>query len=281
MKKRVGFLCAVLFCVVLAGFLLIPFLGKRAADPIAAKVTGRKIEETEEFSDQEDGTEWGTGTEAESGRAGETEHLAEEMAGLETEEALDREMEIQTDPPSGSQQAPVRTNAETDVPGDIGSASGASGQGTEGAKTSAEPQDTVSDHGGGPDEAAAGGNQEEEEWERELQEEKERFWQGMLKAREEMDLEYTESAEGNIDRFISGHEEVFERDLSDYLYSLYEGLVTVNRVNIIEEVEESEGVLTYQVEVFAPDGNSEIFICSYEKLYDFYSIYPIRDMTSY
>lgn len=106
-----------------------------------------------------------------------------------------------------------------------------------------------------------------------------RFDKGLKLAREAMDITYTETASGNIEHFIGSRTEQFENALSDYLYSKYEGFVEAERVDIVSFVEESEADLTYQIEVFATDGNSELFICRYSKAIDTYGIYPLRDVT--
>lgn len=106
-----------------------------------------------------------------------------------------------------------------------------------------------------------------------------RFDKGLKLAREAMDITYTETSSGNIEHFIGNRTEQFENALSDYLYSKYEGFVEAERVDIVSFVEESEAELTYQIEVFATDGNSELFICSYLKEIDVYGIYPLRDVT--
>ena len=108
--------------------------------------------------------------------------------------------------------------------------------------------------------------------------EKERFDRGLDAARESIALEYTENVKGGIDDFIKGREQQFEQAVSDYVYSTYDGFVSVERVNIVEAVEEDEAEISYQIELFAADGNSEIFLCTYHKQWEFYSIYPLADV---
>lgn len=102
---------------------------------------------------------------------------------------------------------------------------------------------------------------------------------GLRLAREAMNITYSETASGSIEHFIGSRTEQFENALSDYLYAKYEGFVEAERVDIVSFVAESEADLTYQIEVFATDGNSELFLCSYQKQIDAYGIYPYQDVT--
>lgn len=89
---------------------------------------------------------------------------------------------------------------------------------------------------------------------------------------------YTETAQGGMQELIGTRREAFSDAVSDYLYMLYGGLIEVQQIDVVEKVSEDEAELTYQIEIIASDGNSELFLCSYEKELDFYSIYSLKDV---
>ena len=55
-------------------------------------------------------------------------------------------------------------------------------------------------------------------------------------------------------------------------------LIEVLLIDVVENVSEDESELTFQIDIIASDGNSELFLCSYEKELDFYSIYSLKDV---
>lgn len=89
---------------------------------------------------------------------------------------------------------------------------------------------------------------------------------------------YAETTKGGIQELIGTRKEAFSDAVSDYLYMLYGGLIEVQQIDVVEKVSEDEAELTYQIEIIASDGNSELFLCSYEKELDFYSIYSLKDV---
>ena len=89
---------------------------------------------------------------------------------------------------------------------------------------------------------------------------------------------YAETTKGGIQELIGTRKEAFSDAVSDYLYMLYGGLIEVQQIDVVEKVSEDEAELTYQIEIIASDGNSELFLCSYEKELDFYSIYSLNDV---
>lgn len=106
--------------------------------------------------------------------------------------------------------------------------------------------------------------------------EKQEYDAALVKYRESINPEYTETYNGAKKEFIADRQEQFNDALGDYLYGLYDDNYTVNRVNIIEKVKEDASELSYQIEVFVTSDAqeySEQFICSYNKNWDFYSFY--------
>lgn len=75
--------------------------------------------------------------------------------------------------------------------------------------------------------------------------------------------------------FIGDRERQFLNAVGEYIYSLYDDLVTVTRIEIAEETRNDEDVCTCRIILYADDGNYEEFLCSYNKNYDFYGIYTV------
>lgn len=96
------------------------------------------------------------------------------------------------------------------------------------------------------------------------------------KYREKMKPNLSETKAGAADAFVGDREQQFLTAVADYIFSLYGDSLSVTRIDVIELVKDNEVELVYQIEVFASDGGreySELFISSYNKEWDFYSIY--------
>lgn len=96
------------------------------------------------------------------------------------------------------------------------------------------------------------------------------------KYREKMKPDLSETKAGAADAFVGDREQQFLTAVADYIFSLYGDSLSVTRIDVIELVKDNEAELVYQIEVFASDGGreySELFISSYNKEWDFYSIY--------
>lgn len=94
--------------------------------------------------------------------------------------------------------------------------------------------------------------------------------------REKMSPTLSEIKEGAADAFVGDREQQFFTAVADYIFSLYGDRLSVTRIDVVELVKDNETELVYQIEVFASDGSkeySELFISSYNKEWDFYSIY--------
>ena len=90
-------------------------------------------------------------------------------------------------------------------------------------------------------------------------------------------LELTETKIGSAEAFIGERKNQFLEAVTDYVRSLYGNSLSVSRIDVIEQVKDSETELVYQIEVFALGDQkeySELFLSSYHKEWDFYSIYP-------
>lgn len=239
--------------------------------------------------------EWITQSETESEGESETETQNEEdrrkegVSEMVTETATQTELqsETQTDQKVGLEESPDKTSLpvqddpasveyETDPPMPPQPDADWNISGTnipDGSYVSGSEADTNTDIPNTKPEDSSENFDEEEQ-------QKEQFTQGLEQARQEINISYSETREGNIEYFIGSRKKQFEDALSDYLYSTYEGFVEAERVDIVSFVEESEAELTYQIEVFATDGNSELFLCTYQKQIDAYGIYPLKDVTN-
>jgi len=92
-----------------------------------------------------------------------------------------------------------------------------------------------------------------------------------------MQPELTETKSGSAEAFIGERKTQFLEAVTDYVRSLYGNSLSVSRIDVIEQVKDSETELVYQIEVFALGDQKEyleLFLSSYHKEWDFYSIYP-------
>ena len=85
---------------------------------------------------------------------------------------------------------------------------------------------------------------------------------------------YTESISGGKEVLLGGREEALSAALAAYLYSEYRDLVTITQVDVVALVAEDEAEITGLIQLFSRDGESERYLCTYNKTYDFYGIYP-------
>lgn len=94
--------------------------------------------------------------------------------------------------------------------------------------------------------------------------------------RKYMQPELSETKKGAVADFVGERKQQFFAAVADYIFSLYGDNLSVTKIDVIEQVKDNETELVYQIKVFAIDGNkeySEQFISSYNKEWDFYSIY--------
>ena len=94
--------------------------------------------------------------------------------------------------------------------------------------------------------------------------------------RKHMQPELSETKKGAAADFVGERKQQFFTAVADYIFSLYGDSLSVTKIDVIELVKDNETELVYQIEVFATDGSkeySEQFISSYNREWDFYSIY--------
>lgn len=100
--------------------------------------------------------------------------------------------------------------------------------------------------------------------------------QNLKTYREKMQPDLSETTDGAVNIFVGERKPQFFTAVADYVFSLYGDSLSVTRIDVIELVKDSDTELVYQIEVFASEGGreySELFISSYNKEWDFYSIY--------
>ncbi|MCD7957059.1 MAG: hypothetical protein LUG93_15185 [Lachnospiraceae bacterium] len=82
-------------------------------------------------------------------------------------------------------------------------------------------------------------------------------------------------AEDSYSDFLDGRETQFLKAVGEYVYSIYDDLVSIAEVEIVETVRNNDDECSCQIELITDDGNSELFICSYNKKWDYYGVYSL------
>ncbi len=73
--------------------------------------------------------------------------------------------------------------------------------------------------------------------------------------------------------FLRGKKGPFLTALGEYVYAYYGDVVKVEEIEIGECVRDNEDECAYRVVLTDSNGESELFICTYDKRWDFYGIY--------
>lgn len=97
--------------------------------------------------------------------------------------------------------------------------------------------------------------------------------------RKKQNPQLLETQKGAADAFVAERKTEFIAAISDHIFSLYGESLVITGIELIEQVKETEEELVYQIEVFVADGEkkySELFLSSYNKEWDFYSIYSYQ-----
>lgn len=82
-------------------------------------------------------------------------------------------------------------------------------------------------------------------------------------------------AEDSYSDFLEGRETQFLEAVGEYVYSIYDDLVSIAEIEIVETVRNNDDECSCQIELITDDGNSELFICSYNKKWDYYGVYSL------
>ncbi|MCD7957410.1 MAG: hypothetical protein LUG93_17025 [Lachnospiraceae bacterium] len=82
-------------------------------------------------------------------------------------------------------------------------------------------------------------------------------------------------SEDSYSDFLNGRETQFLEAVGEYVYSIYDDMVSITKIEIVETVRNNDDECSCQIELFTDDGNSELFICSYNKKWNYYGVYSL------
>lgn len=109
---------------------------------------------------------------------------------------------------------------------------------------------------------------------------KDTYEEGLKKYRLSMKPELAEREEGAVETFIGERQEQFFAAVADRLYPFYGDQLTISKIEIVERIKETGTELVYQIQLFSQMGTkeyAELFLCTYQKEWDFYSLYTQND----
>ncbi len=248
--------------------------------------TGEKAGETLAGTET---AEWGAqGTDAESGAAQETLPGTESLPGgtdtaVGTEAAEEPETAPQAEMESAAQDSDVPgTQAGTEPDRNAGAAvteeSGAASAGTPaGAGGQGETGDAQTNPAGGNRTPASESVEESLQAERDAAAKELEAYIAAFQP----DVTELETAPGGYAALVGDRVGKFRQAFAEYLYGRYGNILAIDRIELIELVSEDDTECTYQVRVYAEDGESDPFLCMYSKTYDFYSVYAMENTLHY
>lgn len=88
--------------------------------------------------------------------------------------------------------------------------------------------------------------------------------------------------ESDIQAFVGDRNQGFVNAVLNFLYAYYRDRYLVEEIHLLEKVQEKDGVLDYQMELFLTQGKNKgyaLFMCSYDTKEDVYTIFNTRDAT--
>ena len=83
-----------------------------------------------------------------------------------------------------------------------------------------------------------------------------------------------------LEAFASGREDALTKAVADHLYGTYGSLYDISAIDVVDFVDDNKTELTCQIRVKAMIGKkeySEYYFATYNKVYDFYSIYAYHE----
>lgn len=299
---------AILAAAAIAATLLFPIAIREGSGWIAGKILENAGLETEAGEEPE--TESPSGDRTETGQStGETDETAgETQAGTETAEREAQETMPDTESLSGGTDAAVRAEATeepetapkagmdpdtqtSDVPGtqagtepnrnagaavteesdasSVGTPAGTGGQGDTG--------DAQTDPDGGNRTPASESVEESLQAERDAAAKELEAYIAAFQP----DVTELETAPGGYAALVGDRVGKFRQAFAEYLYGRYGSILEIDRIELIELVSEDDTECTYQVRVYAEDGESDPFLCMYSKTYDFYGVYAMENTLHY
>jgi len=262
MDKKKLKLYVILLVLLIAVSLLLPCVINAVSDVIVGKITNRSTIETEAETELE--TEQETGVELELIFESEAESEMDSQSELpdESESEIDLETGLETEikNANGSENdAVAATGIDTKIEDSDAAESLLASSGLTGTVNQEETQSSSEGKSESTDLAQAEGLNEMEAFVASFQ----------------PDISMSDAAADSYTDFLSGREEQFLSAIGEYIYSIYDDLVQVTRIEVVEMVRNNEEECSCQIELFTEDGNSELFICSYNKKWDYYGVYSL------
>ena len=104
--------------------------------------------------------------------------------------------------------------------------------------------------------------------------------QRMAQYLEKQDPILSESRSGMLEAFAGGRESDLKKAVADHLYGTYGTLYDISTINVVDFIDDNSTELTCQIQVTAKIGKreySEYYYATYNKAYEFYSIYAYHE----
>ena len=115
---------------------------------------------------------------------------------------------------------------------------------------------------------------------KELQEQKEQTDTELSSYLRRQNPALSESRAGMLEAFAEGREEALTKAVADHLYGTYGSLYDISAIDVVDFIDDNKTELTCQIRVTAMIGKkeySEYYFATYNKVYDFYSIYAYHE----
>ena len=153
--------------------------------------------------------------------------------------------------------------------------------------TEADGGEQFSKQPGSGESSQTGANEEVEQHEhdpdlvrKELQIRKEQTDEDLASYLEKQDPVLSESRSGMLEAFAGGRESDLKKAVADHLYGTYGALYDISTINVVDFIDDNSTELTCQIQVTAKIGKreySEYYYATYNKAYEFYSIYAYHE----
>ena len=115
---------------------------------------------------------------------------------------------------------------------------------------------------------------------KELQQQKEQTDESLAAYLKKQDPAFSESRAGMLEAFAEGRESNLTKAVADHLYGTYGALYDISAIDVVDFIGDNSAELTCQIKVTAMIGEkaySEYYFATYNKAYDFYSIYVYHE----
>ncbi|MCD8012443.1 MAG: hypothetical protein LUG99_04605 [Lachnospiraceae bacterium] len=206
----------------------------------------------------------------------ETEQSSENALGLEADSATadsepDPESVIEVEPELESEERPESASESAPETGDTAIL------GLESSSASEDATGAVADESGDDSgtqevmqESSEGKTEEADTAQSEQLEEMEAYVEIF-----QPEISVMDGAADSFTDFLDGRETQFLTAVGEYVYSLYGNQVSISKIEIVENVRNNDEECSCQIELFTEDDDSELFICSYNKKWDYYGVYSL------